>query len=357
METVFWHIAADRPERKIINKAAQIIKNGGLVAFPTETVYGLGADGLNPAAVGRIFAAKGRPTDNPLILHVAGQEEVTCLVAEIKKEAQTLMEAFWPGPLTLVLPKAVGIPDEVTAGLDTVAVRMPQHPVALALIAACGVPLAAPSANRSGYPSPTTGRHVYADLAGRIEAILESGPTGVGLESTVLDLSGEIATILRPGGITQEQLSAVLGTAVMLDPGLLGPNNGTPKAPGMKYTHYSPQAEVFLLDGECRPKAGKIRELVAEKASQGQKVALLLTSETWQWLRDLGEQLCYARDMGSCTQLAEIAHILYSELRNCDLAGAEVVYMETYPSDGLGAALMNRLLKAAGYKVIKAEVY
>lgn len=360
METVFWTVSAEKPEQDIIKQAAEIIRRGGLVAFPTETVYGLGADGLNPEAVRRIFTAKGRPSDNPLILHVARQEEVFCLAAEVKEQAQELMRRFWPGPLTLVLPKADCIPDEVTAGLDTVAVRMPRHPVALALIAAGGAPLAAPSANRSGYPSPTTGRHVYADLAGRIEAVLESGPTGVGLESTVLDLSGEVPAILRPGGITREELQAVLGT-VMIDPGLLDPRQ-KPKAPGMKYTHYAPRAAVYLLRGPSREKkALKIRELVGESARKGEKVGLLLTSETWQCFRDLSasrqrqdlpENVTYARDLGSSAHLEEIAHVLYGELRNCDAAEVDLIYTETYQEEGLGAALMNRLLKSAGYKII-----
>lgn len=350
METKFWTVSAESPEQNLINQAAEIIKNGGLVAFPTETVYGLGANGLNPQAVKRIFTAKGRPSDNPLILHVAGQKEVYRLAARVNEQAQDLMQRFWPGPLTLVLPKAQCIPDEVTAGLDTVAIRMPRHPVALALIAASGVPIAAPSANRSGYPSPTTGRHVYTDLAGRIEAVLESGPTGVGLESTVLDLSGAVPSILRPGGITREQLAEVLGV-VEIDPGLHD-SRQKPKAPGMKYTHYSPRAEVFLLNGSRQQNARKIRELVAESTRKGQKLGLLLTSETWQHLRDLKGEIGYARDLGSCTHLEEIAQVLYGELRNCDLAQVELIYTETYQEEGIGAALMNRLLKSAGYKVI-----
>lgn len=357
METKFWSVAAENPEQELIRQAAAIIRSGGLVAFPTETVYGLGADGLNPQAVRRIFAAKGRPVDNPLILHVAKQEEVFRLARQVDERAQKLMTLFWPGPLTLVLPKATQIPAEVTAGLDTVALRMPRHPVALALIEASGVPLAAPSANRSGYPSPTTGRHVYADLGGRIEAVLESGPTGVGLESTVLDLSGEVPVILRPGGITQEDLAAVLGT-VLLDPGLHDPQQ-TPKAPGMKYKHYAPRAEVILLNGTPTKVASKIRELVINYQQQGKKVGVLLTTETWQSLKGLGlasdsdlAPIVYGRELGSCTHLEEIARVLYSELRNCDIAEVDVVLTETYREEGLGVALMNRLLKSAGYKVI-----
>ncbi|HHZ16129.1 MAG TPA: L-threonylcarbamoyladenylate synthase [Peptococcaceae bacterium] len=350
IKTTYWTVSADQPEPEIIQRAAEIIINGGLVAFPTETVYGLGADGTNPQAVRRIFAAKGRPSDNPLILHVACKDEVLGLATEVNAQARQLMQLFWPGPLTLVLPKKPCVPEEVTAGLDTVAIRMPRHPVALALIAASGVPIAAPSANLSGYPSPTTGRHVYEDLAGRIEAVLDSGETGVGLESTVLDLSGPIPVILRPGGVTREELTAVLGT-VIVDQGLSDPRQ-KPKAPGMKYVHYSPRAEVVLIHGPREQNALKIRELVTAYADKGKKIGLLLTRETWRHLPDLKGQVAYAQDLGSCARLEEIAHLLYRELRNCDEARADVVFTETYPEEGIGAALMNRLLKAAGYKVI-----
>lgn len=354
METKFWQVSAEQPDLQIIEQAAAFIRQGRLVAFPTETVYGLGADGLNPEAVKKIFLAKGRPSDNPLILHIAESTDVLRLAREVEGDLRIpqLIKHFWPGPLTLVLPKQKIIPGEVTAGLDTVAIRMPQHPVALALIKASGVPLAAPSANRSGYPSPTTGQHVYDDLGGRIEAILESGPTGVGLESTVLDLSAEVPVILRPGGITWEALTAVLGM-VSIDPGLSDPRQ-KPKAPGMKYTHYSPRAAVVLVQGAPDKVALRIKALVSRHFAQGQKVGLLLTAETWA---ELGAEAAnipdsYRSNLGSVAQLEDIARIIYSELRNCDLHKVDIVFTETYRSQGLGAALMNRLLKSAGHHVI-----
>ncbi len=348
MKTKFWQVSESNPNPKLIIQAAALIREGGLVAFPTETVYGLGANGLNPQAVEKIFLAKGRPNDNPLILHVADREAIFRLTRRVEERAQKLMSLFWPGPLTLVLPKAKIVPDVVTGGLDTVAVRMPRHSVALALIKESGVPLAAPSANRSGYPSPTTGRHVWEDLGGRIDAILESGPTGIGVESTVLDLSGKLPVILRPGGITRENLAEVLGT-VMVDPGLSDPDQ-KPKAPGMKYTHYSPRGEVMLLNGTPEKIAGKISELIKNHSHKGEKVGLLLTTETWERLT--GVQVAYRANLGSGNCPEDIARVLYGELRNCDAAGVDVIFTETYRIEGLGAALMNRLLKSAGYRVI-----
>ncbi|MFZ5752973.1 MAG: L-threonylcarbamoyladenylate synthase [Bacillota bacterium] len=350
METLLWKVDVQNPDGSIIKTAAGIIKKGGLVAFPTETVYGLGANGLSPEAVARIFRAKGRPSDNPLILHIADVHAVYTLAKDIPPAAFRVMERFWPGPLTLVLPKQDVIPREVTAGLATVALRMPSHPVALALIREAGVPVAAPSANRSGLPSPTTAQHVWDDLAGKIEAILDSGPTGVGLESTVLDLTEDRPVILRPGGITTEDLQEVLGE-VSVDPGLAAPE-AVPKAPGMKYTHYSPQAEVILVEGTPENVSRKIRELVERYTRQGKKIGLLLTDETWRLLGSL--PVTYGKNMGTRLNLAGIARIIYGELRYCDQVGVDVIFTETYSQEGLGSALMNRLLKSAGYHVINA---
>lgn len=349
VDTTHWTVSFDKPDMAVIAQAADIIKRGGLVAFPTETVYGLGANGLDSAAVRKVFAAKGRPDDNPLILHIANVKDVFYLSSVVPLKCQVLMEAFWPGPLTLVVPKSKFVPEEITAGLDTVALRMPSHQVALALIRAAGVPIAAPSANRSGYPSPTTAAHVLDDLNGRIDAILDAGPTGLGLESTVLDVSGETPVILRPGGITRERLVEVIGP-VEYDPALTDAGE-VPKSPGLKYTHYSPRAEVILLHGEPARVASRAEQLVEDYTAQGMKTGLLLTDEVCRQLDSTAA--VYFKNLGTRNELEQIAHNIYSELRNCDAAGADVILTETYKEEGLGTALMNRLLKSAGYKVIK----
>lgn len=356
MKTELWQVSYGEPERETIRKAAAIIRQGGLVAFPTETVYGLGANGLDPEAVKKIFAAKGRPADNPLILHIANLKDVFYLAKIVPLKAQVLMEEYWPGPLTLVLERSKFIPDEITAGLDTVAIRMPKHQVALALIREARVPLAAPSANRSGYPSPTQASHVWDDLQGRIDAILDSGPTGLGLESTVLDLSGEIPVILRPGGVSKEQLCESIGR-VEYDPALSNPQE-TPRSPGMKYTHYSPHAEVFLVAGEPDNVASRVAELVEDYNLQGKKAGLLLTAEVYEKFKALQDKkeinATYVKNLGSRRELESIAHNIYGELRKCDDAGVDVILTETFSEQGLGAALMNRLLKSAGYKIINS---
>jgi len=348
LKTEIWHLKKVEPERDIIKRAAQIIKDGNLVAFPTETVYGLGANGLDSEAVKKIFEAKGRPNDNPLILHIANLKDVFYLASIVPLKAQVLMEEFWPGPLTLVFSKSKFIPEEITCGLETVAIRMPKHQVALALIREAGVPIAAPSANRSGYPSPTEADHVYNDLHGLIDVILDAGPTGLGLESTVLDISGEVPTILRPGGVTIEQLIPLIGH-VEYDAGLHH-SSEAPKAPGMKYTHYSPRAAVILLDGEPEQVASKLKDMVEDYTLKGSKVGLLLTNEIYQKVKDISTT--YMINIGNRQDLPKIAQSIYKELRNCDLAGVDIILTETYHEEGLGTAIMNRLLKSAGYKVI-----
>lgn len=356
MQTHLWRVDPASPDRETIKKAAQIITGGGLVAFPTETVYGLGANGLDPAAVTRVFEAKGRPADNPLILHIANQKDVFYLAGIVPLKAQVLIENFWPGPLTLVFSKGKFIPAEVTGGLDTVAIRMPRHNTALALIREAGVPLAGPSANRSGYPSPTEALHVWNDLQGKIEAILDAGPAGLGLESTVLDVSGEIPVILRPGGVTREELEQVVGT-VEIDPGLVSAEE-TPKSPGMKYTHYAPRAEVFLIDGTIEETQELLNRLIPEQQSQGRRVGLLLTEETYQKFQSASPAAAdYLAGLGPRSAPDKIAHNLYRELRNADKANMDVIYAETHSTAGLGAALMNRLLKSSGYKVLHKDKY
>lgn len=350
-ETRIIKVDSLHPEKEQIALAALIIRKGNLVAFPTETVYGLGANGLDGQAVQKIFWAKGRPSDNPLILHIASLDEARKLVSRLPREAKILAERFWPGPLTMVLPKGGRIPREVTAGLDTVALRVPNHPVALELVKQSGLPIAAPSANLSGKPSPTTAQHVETDLVGRIDAIIDGGSTGVGLESTVIDLTGSCPLILRPGGITLEQLKGELGK-VELDPALTCQNfdkKVIPRSPGMKYTHYSPEADVILVVGKnklmIREKMGEIAKLEAEK---GKKVGIMVTRE------NKGDyQASVVKVMGSRDNLEEVAASLYGLLREMDILKMDLVLVEGVEYQGLGLAIMNRIEKAAGYQVIR----
>ena len=317
-----------------IQKAADIIRQGELVAFPTETVYGLGANGLDVQAVGKIFTAKGRPQDNPLILHIADREDLAALVTHIPPQADALVEAFWPGPLTLIFEAADIVPEAVTAGGKTVAVRMPAHPVALDLIKASGVPLAAPSANVSGRPSPTDADTVLTDLDGRIPIILDGGRTRIGLESTVLDLTTRPPMILRPGFITEEDLAPVIGP-VAVDPQLKGQ---TPRSPGQKYRHYAPKAAVVIVEPY------DVKAVLWEQSKRqesGQRVLALLFDEDFTGAGDTA-------GLGSAADLSQMAHVLYKRLREADTAGYDVVVMPGVPRQGWGTAIMNRLDKAAG---------
>lgn len=358
ISTQYLKVHPDQPEPELIAIAAEIIHRGGLVGFPTETVYGLGANAWDQAAVARIFQAKGRPGDNPLIVHVAEPAMVRTLVSELPPLAEQLITQFWPGPLTLVLPRSAQVPDEVTAGLETVAVRMPAHPVALALISAAQVPIAAPSANRSGRPSPTTAEHVLADLGGKIEAILDGGPTGIGVESTVLDLTAGVPTILRPGGVTREELAAVLGQ-VAIDPhvegkGVLSAGGGllaAPRSPGMKYTHYAPNAPLILVEGEESRVVEHILTLRARYRQSGKRVAVLARAETAGYYRQHYPPEFLAV-LGGRDELAVVAARLYRTLRACDEAGVDVILAEGFPTQGLGAAVMNRLRRAAGQNIV-----
>lgn len=339
-----------------LKEAAQLIKAGNLVAFPTETVYGLGADALNPRACAEIFKVKGRPADNPLILHVADLEEARRLTSFWNDKAEICAGAFWPGPLTMVLPKAEFIPDVISGGLKTVAFRMPDHPVALSLIRLSGCPLAAPSANLSGKPSPTDGEHVWQDLQGRIPLMIDAGKCAIGLESTVLDLSEEIPVILRPGGITREQLEEVLGK-VEVDPFLTEMNteNIVPKAPGMKYRHYAPEGEVHLLSGDGSEVLQEIREGLAEYAATPKK-ALLCLRETEEMLQDEEKkklELIFV--MGARTNPGKAARRLYEGLRLCDRQNMEMIFVEGMPAEGIGLAFMNRLRKAAGKRFLTGK--
>lgn len=325
-----------------IAEAAELLKRNEVVAFPTETVYGLGGNALSEQAVAKIFEAKGRPADNPLIVHVASRPHVEKLVAEIPRQAAQLMDAFWPGPLTIVLRGGAGVATNVTAGLDTVAIRMPDHPVALALLEAADLPLAAPSANLSGKPSPTTAQHVIHDLTGRVAGVVDGGATGVGLESTVVDCSGDTITILRPGGITKEQLEEVVGH-VEIDPALTDDSH-QPKSPGVKYKHYAPSAPVTLVEGT----SSFLQSIVDKRKAEGVKVGVLATEES---------ESLYEADLvipcGSRDDLISVANRLYDVLRRFDEVNVDEIYSEVFTEEGVGAAVMNRLSKAASGNVIK----
>ncbi|MED0935272.1 L-threonylcarbamoyladenylate synthase [Bacillus mobilis] len=344
MHTNMW-VVDNVVERKKyypqLQEAAKLLRENEAIAFPTETVYGLGANAMNDEAIAKIFEAKGRPSDNPLIVHIGTKSQLDGIVKEIPPVAEKLMEHFWPGPLTIILPRKEGISEKVTAGLNTVGVRMPDHPVALALIEEANVPVAAPSANRSGRPSPTLASHVYEDLNEKIAGIVDGGATGVGVESTVIDCTSDVPTILRPGGITKEQLEAVIGT-VSLDPALKDEKE-KPKSPGMKYTHYAPKAPLSIVEGSRE----FIQRLVDEKKEEGFKVGVL-TTEEYQHVYNADVVL----SCGVRSDLASVATKLYDVLRTFDASEVDVIFSESFPNEGIGNAIMNRLTKAAGHQII-----
>ena len=333
-----------------IREAARLLRSGSLVAFPTETVYGLGANALDPGAVAGIFAAKGRPADNPLIMHIWHSDQLEGL-CEIPPLARELMDAFWPGPLTLLMPRTPRVPDIVTASLPTVAVRMPSHPVAAALLQACGVPVAAPSANRSGKPSPTTAAHVLADMAGRIPLILDGGPCQVGLESTVLDTCHGVPTILRPGGITKEMLEAVIGE-VRVAGSVLQPLRPGEKAlsPGMRYRHYAPEGEITLVEGPEDRVLAALQTLCREAEQAGRRPCVLCFSQHVHALSG-----CHPHDLGGIGDAETVAHRLFDVLRTLDSEPYDVIFSEVLPPEGVGLAVMNRLGRAASFRTVQAE--
>ncbi len=399
MNTIFK--STDDPSA--IREAAEILRRGGLVAFPTETVYGLGGNALDATASGRIYAAKGRPSDNPLIVHIADTAAVYDLAEEVPRSAVLLMEAFWPGPLTIILKKKAIVPDATTGGLATVAIRMPSHPGAMEMIRTSGVYVAAPSANRSGRPSPTTAQHVAEDLTGKIDMILDGGPVGIGIESTIVDLTGDVPMILRPGFITPEMLRGILGQ-VELDPSLKedppasadnknerertassdvpaqaalpggksGPADGTvsldpaapqhPKAPGMRYTHYAPRGELTIVSSREHPEqvspavTAGIISLTEQALKAGCTTAVLTTGE------NAGDYDCLAAYpgfhlilLGNTDDGQTVAAHLYNALRICDTYHCERIYSENFRRDALGSAIMNRLVKAAGHRIIYTD--
>ena len=327
--------------------AGSIIRSGGLVAFPTETVYGLGGNALDPEASRRIYAAKGRPSDNPLIVHIADLSSLSRIVSRIPDSALALADAFWPGPLTMILPRSSEVPPETTGGLDTVAVRMPSHPAALELIRRSGGYIAAPSANTSGRPSPTRAQHVYDDLNGRIDMIIDGGPVGIGIESTIIDLTEEVPMVLRPGFISIDMLRAVVGE-VRMDPGLRADDPSfRPKAPGMKYRHYAPKASLIIVEGEENAVRARIEELAREAEENGGLAGIIATDE---------DASSYThgivRSAGTRSDEITISRTLFGILREFDDLHVSVIYSEAFDTPQLGTAIMNRLLKAAGHQVI-----
>ena len=327
--------------------AGSIIRSGGLVAFPTETVYGLGGNALDPEASRRIYAAKGRPSDNPLIVHIADLGSLSRIVSRIPDSALALADAFWPGPLTMILPRSSEVPPETTGGLDTVAVRMPSHPAALELIRRSGGYIAAPSANTSGRPSPTRAQHVYDDLNGRIDMIIDGGPVGIGIESTIIDLTEEVPMVLRPGFISIDMLRAVVGE-VRMDPGLRADDPSfRPKAPGMKYRHYAPKASLSIVEGEENAVRARIEELAREAEENGGLAGIIATDE---------DASSYThgivRSAGTRSDEITISRTLFGILREFDDLHVSVIYSEAFDTPQLGTAIMNRLLKAAGHQVI-----
>ncbi|SCG81843.1 putative protein ywlC [Proteiniborus sp. DW1] len=340
-------IDPSHPEIDKILEAAKIISDGGTVAFPTETVYGLGANALDEKAIEKIFTAKGRPQDNPLIIHISDVTQLQELVEDIPQHAYILMEKFWPGPLTLIFKRTNKVPDRITGGLSTVAIRMPAHNIALELIRHSQLPIAAPSANTSGKPSPTNSSHVMNDLSGKVDMIIDGGNTGVGLESTVLDISGDVPTILRPGGITIEDLLDVL-PKVEYDKAIeMSNENIIPKSPGQKYKHYSPDANMIIVKGNVEEIVKKIMKLCKEYEAQGMNVGIMATKQTFDK---------YENDnilvVGDRSFPETIASNLFNVLRRFDEKKVDIIIAEAVEEKGIGIAIMNRMKKAAGGKMI-----
>ncbi|HIQ95637.1 MAG TPA: threonylcarbamoyl-AMP synthase [Candidatus Limivivens merdigallinarum] len=343
-ETIFC-----KADEEAVRKAGEILRNGGLVAFPTETVYGLGANALDEKAAARIYAAKGRPSDNPLIVHITRREALGRIVTEVPEAAERLMDAFWPGPMTLIFQKSPEVPYGTTGGLDTVAVRMPSHPVARAVIEAGGGYIAAPSANTSGRPSPTKASHVAEDLMGKVDMILDGGEVEIGLESTIVDVSVAEPVILRPGYISLEMLQGVVGK-VSVDQALLRDDAGIrPKAPGMKYKHYAPKADLKIVEGSEEAVAARINELIRQGREKGKRIGVIAAKES-----AYRYQGGIVKTVGSREEDLSIAQHLFGILREFDTLGVSEIYSEAFDTPRMGQAIMNRLMKAAGHQVIKA---
>ena len=354
MQTKVIQIDSEQIDIRKMQEAAELIRQGELVAFPTETVYGLGADALRPEASAKIYEAKGRPSDNPLIVHICKLEELERIAKDVPAQARKLAEVFWPGPLTMVVWKNDKVPYTTTGGMDTVAVRMPNHPVALSLIKESGCLIAAPSANTSGKPSPTEASHVALDMDGRIPMILDGGAVGIGIESTIVDLTEEKPMILRPGYITKQMLEEVLREEVQIDPGILATDTTDPsqagqkpKAPGMRYKHYAPKADLVLIEGDTDKVVIEMNRLVKEAQEQGKRVGIIATDETMaRYEADV------VFSIGARDDEDAIAQHLYKILRDFDEQEVDAIYSESFATPRIGQAIMNRLLKAAGYQVL-----
>lgn len=343
----------DKLNNEMMEKAGAIIRSGGLVAFPTETVYGLGANALDTDAAKKIYEAKGRPSDNPLIAHISDKNQVDVLAKNVSDKAKKLMEKFWPGPMTLVFEKKDIVPMGVTGGLSTVAVRMPDNEIALNLIKAAGVPIAAPSANSSGRPSPTLASHVYEDMDGRIDMIIDGGQVNIGIESTIVDMTCEPPMILRPGYITKPMLEAEIGEVSVdkiiniKDKKELS-DDYKPKAPGMKYRHYAPKADFVMFEGNILDVVSHINKIAKKNAEKGLKTGIIATEETVNKYEN-----GIVVSIGSRDNVKSVAKNLYKVLRDFDGMDVDIIYGETFYDDDLGSAIMNRLIKAAGYRIEK----
>ena len=344
-------VDADHPDPVRIQRAAAYLRAGRLVAFPTETVYGLGVHALDAEAVRRLFAAKGRPATDPLIVHVGSLDAARPLLAVVPAHAQPLAARFWPGPLTLVVPRSAAVPDEVTAGLDTVAIRVPAHPVARALIDAAGIPIAAPSANLFSRPSPTTAAHVLEDLDGRIDALLDAGSTMVGVESTVLDLSSGTPSILRPGAVTLEMLRGVVPDIRSTPPGAF--RDGAMPSPGLLEKHYSPRAPLTVYEGGDAAAARRLGADALKACASGATVGILASEEDLEHLPQpiTGIQVM---NLGPATDPVKVATGLYAAMRALDARGVDVIFSRAFPADGgLGDAIADRLRRAAAGRIVR----
>lgn len=352
MNTIIKKIQEEQCTLEDFTIASKILQQGGLVAFPTETVYGLGANGLDEEAAKKIYAAKGRPSDNPLILHIADMKALEVLAVDIKESAYELAKHFWPGPLTMIFKKSDIVPYGTTGGLDTVAIRMPQNKIALELIRNSGVYIAAPSANSSGKPSPTMASHVVDDLSGKIDMILDGGKVSLGLESTIVDMTGDYPLILRPGFITKDMMEKVVGL-VEYDPAILSKDKSEgikPKAPGMKYKHYAPVGDLTIYEGPIHEVVAQINKRSVSDMENGLKVGIIATEETKGLY-----QGSYVKTIGTRLNEKTIAGSLYGILREFDDLQVDTIYSESFGNEELGQAIMNRLIKAAGYQIIKVE--